>query len=136
MKSSEISWCTSIVVWVVTSDDVQRLFQSSHPHTKQRVTRIQRLTKHGRCYQSDLNILRVSVTHNAGHVSLTLVPGVLYTAAEQKRTNVPTGRTVDRVRRAGSSTVLRFLLVGELAQVPHCPEKITSTGGWLSLYLI
>ena len=48
------------------------------------------------------------------------------------RTNAPTGR-VDRnwTKSGGKAPWPGFLLVGELAQVPHYPETRTSPGGYL-----
>ena len=48
------------------------------------------------------------------------------------RTNAPTGR-VDRnwTKSCGKAPLPGFLLVGELAQVPHYPETRASPGGFL-----
>ena len=54
------------------------------------------------------------------------------TIKETPRTNAPTGR-VDRnwTKSGGKAPWPGFLLVGELAQVPHYPETRTSPGGYL-----
>ena len=51
---------------------------------------------------------------------------------ENARTNAPTGR-VDRncTKSGGKASWPEFLLVGELAQVPHYPETRTAPGGYL-----
>ena len=51
---------------------------------------------------------------------------------QEARTNAPTGR-VDRnwSKSGGKAPYPGFLLVGELAQVPHYPETRTSPGGYL-----
>ena len=48
------------------------------------------------------------------------------------RTNAPTGRVDrNRTKSGGKAPWPGFVLVGELAQVPHYPETRTSPGGYL-----
>ena len=64
----------------------------------------------------------------------TILIGIVLTIdfRDGPRTNATTGR-VDRnwTTSGGKAPWPGFLIVGELAQVPHYPETMTSPGGYL-----
>ena len=71
-------------------------------------------------------------SYNGGSGCETPSSGLRDDARLPLRTNAPTGR-VDRnwTESGGKAPQPGFLLVGELAQVPHYPEMRASPGGYL-----